>query len=75
MIDPRPYQAELDRTEAELKLAKARLELAKNDLARAKKLLSARAISEEEADTRASDERVAQATVKQSEAAIPKQQN
>ena len=70
VIDPRPYQAELDQTEAELKLAKARLELAKNDLARAKKLLSARAISEEEADTRASDERVAQATVEQSEAAI-----
>ena len=70
VIDPRPYQAELDRTEAELRLAKARLELAKNDLARAKKLLSARAISEEEADTRASDERVAQATVEQSEAAI-----
>lgn len=70
VIDPRPYQAELDQTEAELKLAKARLELAKNDLARAKKLLSSRAISEEEADTRASDERVAQATVEQSQAAI-----
>ncbi len=70
VIDPRPYQAELDRAEAELKLAKARLELAKNNLARAKKLLSAHAISEEEADTRASDERVALATVEQSEAAV-----
>ncbi len=70
VIDPRPYQADLDSAKAALKLAKARLELAKNDLARAKKLLSARAISEEEADTRSSDERVAQATVEQSEAAI-----
>jgi RND family efflux transporter MFP subunit len=70
VIDPRPYQAELDRAKAELKLARARLELAINDLARAKKLLSSRAISEEEADTRSSNERVAQATVEQSEAAI-----
>jgi RND family efflux transporter MFP subunit len=70
VIDPRPYQAELDQTEAELKLAKARLKLAQDNLARAKKLLSARAISEEEADTRSSDERVARATVEQAEAAI-----
>lgn len=70
VIDPRPYQAELDRADAELKLAQARLSLAKNDLARAKNLLSARAISEEEADTRASDEKVAAATVQQAEAAV-----
>ncbi len=70
VIDPRPYQAEMDRAKAELKLAQARLQLAHDNLARAKKLLSARAISEEEADTRASDERVAQATVEQSEASV-----
>ncbi len=70
VIDPRPYQASLDRADAELKLAQARLSLAKNALARAKNLLSARAISEEEADTRASDEKVAAATVQQAEAAI-----
>ncbi len=70
VIDPRPYQADLDSAEAALKLAKARLELAKNNLARARQLLGARAISEEEADTRASDERVAQATVEQSEADV-----
>jgi RND family efflux transporter MFP subunit len=70
VIDPRPYQAELDGAEAELKLAQARLELAKNNLARAKRLLSAGIISEEEADTRSSDERVAQATVEQSEASV-----
>jgi RND family efflux transporter MFP subunit len=70
IIDPRPYQAELDRTEAELRLAQARLELARNDLARVKKLAGTRAISEQEVDTRAANERVAQATVEQSEAAI-----
>jgi len=70
VIDPRPYQAELDQAEAELELAKARLKLAQDNVARAKKLLSARAISEEEADTRASDERVARATVEQAEAAV-----
>jgi RND family efflux transporter MFP subunit len=70
VIDPRPYQAEMDQAQAELKLGKARLQLAHDNLARAKKLLSARAISEEEADTRASDERVAQATVEQSEASV-----
>jgi len=61
---------ELDRAEAELKLAQARLSLAQNDLARAKNLLSAKAISVEEADTRASDEKVAAATVQQAEAAV-----
>ncbi len=65
VIDPRPYQAELDRALAQSKLAKARLSLAENDLSRAKHLLGARAISEEEADTRASDEQVAEASVEQ----------
>ena len=69
IIDPRPYQAELDRREAELKLAQARLELAGTDLARVKKIGS-RAISQEEIDTRASNERVAQATVEQSKAVV-----
>lgn len=70
VIDPRPYQAELDRALAQSKLAKARLSLAENDLSRAKHLLSARAISEEEADTRASDEQVAQASVEQAQADV-----
>jgi len=56
VIDPRPYQAELDRVTAELQLAQARLELAKSDYARAQKLLQFRAISQEEADTRAATE-------------------
>ena len=70
VIDPRPYQAELDRAEAELRLAQARLSLAENDLKRAQHLVSARAISEEEADTKASDEQVAKATVEQAQAVV-----
>lgn len=63
VIDPRPYEAVLSRERAELELALARLDLARTDLARARLLLESRAISQEEADTRA-------ATVKQAEASV-----
>src|SRR5215813_15080042 len=43
VIDPRPYQAELERAKAELAVAIARLERTEKDLARAQKLLQARA--------------------------------
>ena len=52
VIDPRPYQAELDRWQAELKQSETRLELASNEAARAEQLLKTKAISEEEADSR-----------------------
>jgi len=70
VIDPRPYQAELDRAKAELNLSEARLKLAENNYVRAKTLLSSRAISEEEADTRASEQRVALATVERAKAQV-----
>jgi RND family efflux transporter MFP subunit len=70
IIDPRPYQAEVDRVTAELQLAQARLELAKSDYARAQKLLQFRAISEEEADTRAATERQAQQSVEAARANV-----
>jgi RND family efflux transporter MFP subunit len=70
VIDPRPYVAELDRVMAELKLAEARLALAKSDYARAQKLLQFRAISQEEADTRAATERQAQESVEGGRAAV-----
>jgi RND family efflux transporter MFP subunit len=70
VIDPRPYQAEVDRVTAELQLAQARLELAKSDYARAQKLLQFRAISQEEADTRAATERQAQESVEAGRAAV-----
>jgi multidrug efflux system membrane fusion protein len=70
VIDPRPYQAEVDRVTAELQLAQARLELAKSDYARAQTLLQFRAISQEEADTRAATERQAQESVQAARAAV-----
>jgi RND family efflux transporter MFP subunit len=70
VIDPRPYQAEVDRLTAELQLAQARHELAKSDYARAQTLLQFRAISQEEADTRAATERQAQESVEAARAAL-----
>jgi RND family efflux transporter MFP subunit len=70
VIDPRPYQAEVDRVRAELQLAQARLELAGSDYARAQKLLQFRAMSQEEADTRAATERQAQESVAAGHAAV-----
>ena len=52
VIDPRPYQAELDR-------AQARFELAENDLHRAEALRGTKAISEEEYDSRSKADREA----------------
>ncbi|HWP59211.1 MAG TPA: efflux RND transporter periplasmic adaptor subunit [Candidatus Acidoferrales bacterium] len=70
VIDPRPYQAEVDRVRAELDLARARLELARSDHARARALLQFRAISQEEADTRAATERQAEQSVAAGLAAV-----
>ncbi|MGH7207446.1 MAG: efflux RND transporter periplasmic adaptor subunit [Nitrospiraceae bacterium] len=70
VIDPRPYQAELDRATAESKLANARLELAKSDYARAQRLLQVRAISEEEADTRAATQRQTQEQLQAARATV-----
>jgi multidrug efflux system membrane fusion protein len=70
VIDPRPYQAELDRAEADLLQAQTRFELASNDMARAGRLLKAKAISEEEADSRAKAEREAAAAIQSSVASV-----
>jgi RND family efflux transporter MFP subunit len=68
IVDPRPYQAEVDRTEAELRQAQTRSELASNDLARAERLLKSKAISEEEADARNKATRQAEAGIQSAQA-------
>jgi multidrug efflux system membrane fusion protein len=68
VIDPRPYQAELDRAQADLLQAQTKYELASNDLARADRLLKARAISEEDADARAKTARMAAAAIQSARA-------
>src|SRR5215510_1570452 len=70
VIDPRPYQAELERAKADLGLANARLERTGKDLTRAQMLVRSRAISEEEVDTRSSDQRQAQESVQAARAMV-----
>ncbi len=70
VIDPRAYKADLDRADADLLQAQTRFELASNDLVRAGRLLKAKAISEEEADSRAKAEREAAAAIQSSLASV-----
>ena len=51
-IDPRPYQAELDKARAEEERVKSRSVLAQQEVDRAEKMLAKRAISQEEMDER-----------------------
>lgn len=70
VIDPRPYQAEVEQREAELEQAKARHANAGRMAHRADQLLKSSAISSEEADTSISDFHQARAAVLAAEAAL-----
>src|SRR5881397_1239555 len=70
LIDPRPYEAALRRTEADVELAKSRLALARKNFARAADLLASHAISQEESDIRESNLRQAEASVEEALAAV-----
>jgi multidrug efflux system membrane fusion protein len=70
VIDPRPYQAELSRTKASLEQAIAQYERTQKDFARAKQLIKSRAMSQEEVDTRAADQRQAEEAVQAARAAV-----
>jgi multidrug efflux system membrane fusion protein len=70
VIDPRPYQAELSRAEGESHRVQTRLELARNDLERAERLRRAKAMSEEEYDTRSKGLKEAMASLRSAEAAV-----
>jgi RND family efflux transporter MFP subunit len=70
VIDPRPYRAELNRAKATLQQAMARYERTQKDFARAQQLVKSRAISEEEVDTRAADQREARESVEAARAAL-----
>ncbi len=52
VIDPRPYQADLEQVQARRQQAETHLELVQNDLKRAESLRGTKAISEEEYDSR-----------------------
>ncbi|MCX6904553.1 MAG: efflux RND transporter periplasmic adaptor subunit [Verrucomicrobia bacterium] len=63
VIDPKPYQAELDRAQAQRQQAETHLELAQNDLKRVESLRGTKAISEEEYDSRSKAVREAEAAL------------
>ena len=69
-IDPRPYQAQLDSAEANLAQAKAVLDLARIECARDASLVETKAISRSEYDTKKNAVEVAEAQVRQTEAAV-----
>jgi RND family efflux transporter MFP subunit len=69
-IDPRPFQAEVDRLAANVAQAQAQLGLAQANATRARKLLAQHAISQEEADSQNTNEQAAKATLAASTAAL-----
>ncbi len=70
IIDPRPFQAVVDRVEAELERAQTELVLADSDYKRAKDLSQSKAISVEELDSREQAWAGAQFAVKSAQASL-----
>lgn len=70
VIDPRPYQAQLDSAKGALAQAKANLELAKVQFSRSSALLNAKVIAKQDYDTQKSTVEVNQAQVESAEAAL-----
>jgi RND family efflux transporter MFP subunit len=70
VIDPRPYQAELNRAKAALEQAMARYGRTQKDFARAPQLVKSRAMSQEDVDTRAADQREAEEAGQAARAAV-----
>jgi multidrug efflux system membrane fusion protein len=69
-IDPRPYEAQLHSAEGTLAEKKAQLELAKIQFNRYKGLLETKSVSQSDYDQRKNTLDIAEAQVKQSEAAV-----
>lgn len=69
-IDPRPYQAEVDRATAQVAQANASQALASSNLKRAESLLKSNAIAAEEVDIRRGNQLVAAAGVQAAEAEL-----
>ncbi len=69
-IDPRPFEAQLHAAQADLFRGNAALNLAKTQWTRAEMLIQTKAISQEEYDTRRNAVDLAQAQVRQAEAAV-----
>lgn len=74
VIDPRPYQAAVDRATADLNAARARLDWATSQLDRAQALVDSSTMSAATLDERLQEKRSAAATVQQAEAALKSEQ-
>jgi membrane fusion protein, multidrug efflux system len=70
VIDPRPYQAQLDSAKASLQQATAALDLAKIQFERDQELVGTRAISKQDYDTKKNTVDVVQAQIESAKAAI-----
>jgi membrane fusion protein, multidrug efflux system len=70
VIDPRPHQASVARAEAQLATAQSRSTLAQDELNRSKQLITAKLVSQSIYDAAFSANQVAQADVKQAQAAL-----
>ncbi len=69
-IDPRPYEADLERAQAELAQARTGSDLAAREVERARKLVAVQAISREEFDSRTSAQSQGLAAIRSAEAAV-----
>ena len=70
VIDPRPFQAQVDSAQAALNQAKAALDLAKIQLARDEQVIGTRAISKQDYDTKKNAVEVDQAQVEAAQATL-----
>lgn len=70
VIDPRPYKAQVDAAQATLEQAKAALDLAKIQFARDEQVIGAKAISQQDYDTKKNAVDVDQAQVESADAAL-----
>src|SRR5215469_16610833 len=70
VIDPRPYQAQLDSSKGALAQAKAALELAKVEFARSSELFNSKVIAKQDYDSKRSTVEVDQAQVESAQGAL-----
>lgn len=70
VIDPRPHQASVQRAQAQLATAQSRAKLAQDEWNRAQQLIESKLVSQSIYDAALSAHQVAQAEVKQAEAAL-----
>lgn len=70
VIDPRPHQASVERAQAQLATAQSRAKLARDELNRSQQLINTKLVSQSVYDSVFTGDQVAQASVKEAEAAL-----